>query len=100
MDNKAEQILKLLTETASELQVIVDSRQVNGKEIVFREYSSYCDALDKVQQAISALNRLDISTAVPEPPSASQPKKNLLARLREIQIEGEPDWSERHGEIL
>lgn len=100
MDNKANQILNELTGIASELQLIVDSRRVDEKEIVFKEYCSYNEALDKVQQAIAALNRLDISTAEPSPPIVSQPKKNLLARLREIQIEGEPDWSERHGEIL
>lgn len=100
MDNKTEQILNTLTGAALELQSIVELRAVNDKKLVLREWSCYQDALEKVEQAIFILNQLNISTTAVDPSSASRPKKKLLARLQEIQIEGEPDWSERHGEVL
>ena len=100
MDNKTERILNTLTQIASELQSVVESRAVNNKKLVRREWSCYQDALDKVEQAVFILNQLDISTTAVDPPITSRPKKKLLARLQEIEIEGEPDWSERHGEIL
>lgn len=100
MNNKAEKILNNLTQIATELQLIVDSKQVDSQEILAREWLDYHAALDKVQQAIAQLQKLDVSTTAVTELTGVQPKKGLLAALREIQIEGEPDWSQRHEEIL
>lgn len=90
MNSKVEEILNNLTGAALELQSIVDSKQVDSQEVLARDWLSYKEALDNVQQAIAQLKQLDISTTVaPEP--LSHPKKSLMARLREIQIEGEGD---------
>lgn len=101
MNNKAEEILNNLTQIATELQLIVDSKQVDSQEVLAREWLDYHAALEKVQQAIAQLQKLDVSTTtVASALTEAPPKKGLLAALREIQIEGEPDWSQRHDEIL
>lgn len=100
MDKTTEQILNDLTGVKSKLQLIVDSKEIDSQEILARDWLSYDEALTQIQQAIASLEKLNVSTASSEPLTASQPKKNLLARLREIQLDGEPDWSQRHGEIL
>ena len=101
MNDQAEQILNDLVTVKSKLLAIVDDRETDSHEISAKEELHYNRVLVKVQQAISKIKKINISTtANSEPSYPSQPKKSLMARLREIKIEGNPDWSERHEEIL
>lgn len=101
MNDRFEQILNDLVAVKSKLLAIVDDRETDDREIFAKEDLHYNRVLVEVQQAISELEKINISTiANSEPSDPSQPKKSLMARLREIKIEGNLDWSERHEEIL
>ncbi len=57
-------------------------------------------ALSQVQQTIIALEKLDTPPLSTDPPRP-KPQKSLMARLKEIKIDGEPDWSQRcNGEMF
>lgn len=95
-EKPAKQIISVLASVASDLQLLTDPHLVTAKE-----WLSYSEALARVREAIAALEKLDVSLSATElSPTESQPKKGLLARLREIKIDGKLDWSQRHNEIL
>lgn len=101
MNDRVEQILNDLIAVKSKLLAIVDDRETDSHEISAKDWQHYNRVLVEVGQAISELEKINISTiANSEPSYPSQPKKSLMARLREIKIIGNPDWSERHEEIL
>lgn len=97
-NNSAERILNTLATAAKELQLLADPKLVTA-----REWLSYNDALGKVKDAIAALKKLNPTDSPAEnlTQTQAQPKKSLMAKLKEIKIDGEPDWSQRcNGEIL
>lgn len=90
------QILCTLAAVAKDLEQLT-----NPQVVTFRENLAYSEALDKVQEAIKALKKLDTSSSSSKSSQTQHKnKKSVLAVLKEIQIEGEPDWSKRHNEVL
>lgn len=96
-----EHILSVLYDVRAELQRVVERQGGGMEELTARDWFGYDEALKNVHLAISALEKVNNFPEVKELPcELNTSKKGILKQLSEIKIDGEPDWSQRKGQIL